>query len=514
MRSKSLRHPTFAPLSNLKALAGQTFWYGLSNIGGRLITYLLTPFLTHILTGPVGQLEYGRYSLIYLYLPLLNVLYSYGMETAFFRYAKAENRDTLYNTQGTSLLLSTLLFSLALIVATGPVSSLLHLEAHPEYVGWCAAIIALDALCILPNALLREQNRPKRYAFTRIAGIVVFAGFIVAAFTWGGALAARMPGSWFADFYKKHWGVGFILMGNILQNLATLVLLFPQLRKWRPTLDKALLRKVLIYGGPILVTGFAGVMNDTLNRAMFDWLHPGSKAENLREQGIFGAAIRLAIMIQLAIQAFKMSAEPFFFSLAAKGNPQPTYARVMKWFVIVLAAMFLSVALFLDIWKHFVGPEYRDALGLVPVMLMSYVFLGIYYNLAVWYKLTDKTRYGAYIMLLGAGITVAINLAFIPRYGYAACAWSMLVSYAAMMLLSYWLGQRHYPIPYPVRRIGLYLAAVVVLYAAQWSVMQATASVPVRMASGIVLLGVFGALVFRQERSELKSLPVVGKYLR
>lgn len=501
-------------MASIKQLAGQTVWYGFSNIAARLLTYLMTPYLTNVLLGAAGQVEWGRNSYIYSWLPVLNVLYTYGMETAYFRFSNSEDKKTLYNTQLSAMLLSTLMLSCLLLLFRQPIASFATIGDHPEYVSWIAAIVGLDALSALPYARLRKENRPRKYAFTKVAGILVYVSVIVSLFSLGGPYAKAHPHSGLADLYHRYWGVGFILFANLLQAIVTLLLLTKELKAYRPQLDKALLRRVLTYGFPILIAGFAGMINDSLNRIMFTNLYPGSEEQNLRLLGYFTAALRLSIMINLAIQAFKMAAEPFFFSIAADKNAPSTYARVMKWFVILLAMMFLSITLYMDIWQRFVGREYRSALHLVPVLLFSYIFLGIYYNLTVWYKLTDRTYFGTYIMIIGAVVTVVFNWLLIPVISYHACAWGMLLSYGVMMVLSYYWGQKYYPIPYATKKLMSYLAVALILFSMQWLLNRVMPWAWLRMSSGTVLFGLFLYLVYKVERKELKAFPVIGKYIR
>lgn len=488
-------------------------WYGVSNIAARLLTYLLTPYLTYtVFNAAGGQEEFGRYSFIYLLFPMMNVLYTYGMETSYFRFSQSEDQTKLYRTQVTAMMLTTALFSAALLLWQQPLALFANVAHRQEYIGWCAAIIALDALSALPYARLRKENKPRRYAFTKVIGIVVFVATIFFLFSYGEQLTKSSP--LLRSWYQYHWGLGFILFANLLQAAVTLLLLAGEFKGFRPLLDRLVLKKVLLYGLPILITGFAGNINEQIGRIMFEKMYPvGSKEESLQLLGIFTAAVRLSIMINLAIQAFKMAAEPFFFSISKDRNAPETYARVMKWFVIALAIMFLSVALFIDVWQYFVGPEYRDALVLVPVLLLSYVFLGIYYNLTVWYKLSDKTQYGMYIMLIGAGVTVAFNYLLIRDWGYAACAWGALLCNGVMLVLSYYWGQKFYPIPYATGKLMRYLAVALVMYGAQWFVTSNVAGVPLRLLSGCLLFLAFMGFVLRKEKEELSGLPVVGKYL-
>ncbi len=465
-----------------------------------------------MLTDTGGQVEYGKYAFIYACIPILNVLYTYGMETAFFRYSTEVERSKLYNTQLSAMLITTLFFTGLLYLFRQPLSVFINVEEHVEYVGWVAAIIGLDALAALPYARLRKENRPRKYAITKIAGILVYVFSIVFLYSIAGKWAATQPDSAFGQWYNRHWGVGFILFANILQSVVTLVLLWKELADFRLRIDPKLLQRVLKYGFPILIAGFAGVINDSIDRVMLQKLYPASDEASLRMVGLYTAAVRLSVMINLVIQAFKMAAEPFFFSISKEGDAKQTYARVMKWFVIVMAMMFLAVVLFLDIWKYFVGPDYRDALGLVPVLLLGYVCLGIYYNLTVWYKLTDRTHFGAWIMMIGAAITIIVNLLLIPSWGYVACAWATLLCYAVMMLLSYLWGQKYYPIPYPLKKISGYLTVMLLLFGFQWVVLQWTELIWLRLVTGGFFMLSFVGYILKQDGQELA--PIVKKILR
>lgn len=481
-------------------------WYGVSNIAARLLTYVLTPYFTYVVfSSPGGKVEFGRYSFIYLLLPLMNVLYTYGMETSYFRFSQSEEQKRLYRTQLTAMLATTVLFSLILWWWRLPIAHFANIDQHPEYVGWCAAIIGLDALSAIPYARLRRENRPRKYALTKVAGILVFVLTIVFLFSYGERLSVISPA--FGVWYQQHWGTGFILFANILQAAVTLLLLARELRDYRPFLDFALLKKILLYGLPILITGFAGTINDNLNRIMFEKLYPVRSAnESLEQLGVYTSAVRLSIMINLAIQAFKMAAEPFFFSLSKDKNAPATYARVMKWFVVALCLMFLAVALFMDVWKYFVGREYREALGLVPILLLSYVFLGIYYNLTVWYKLTDRTQYGMYIMIIGSVVTVVFNWLFIPTWGYAACAWGTLLCYGVMMTLSYAWGQKFYPIPYATGRLLLMMVAMLVFSAVVWLTNHLLPTAWMRLLLGSGLFAGYLFFIWKLEQQELSGI--------
>lgn len=497
---------------SLKRLASQTVWYGLSNVVARLITYLLTPFLIRVLTGPRGAVEWGAFNNIYSFLPLLNVLFTYGMETAFFRFATDENRLALYRIQTSALLFTTLLLCAAMIVFASSIAEFASIPGRSDYVWLCAAIVGIDTVAALPYARLRAENRPRKYAAIKVVGIVIYVGTVVGLFGMRGWVEAH-PGAAFSQWWSRYWGLGFILTANVVQCVFTLGMLWKELADFRPRLDRAVLGQVLRYGWPILLTGFAGQFNDALNRPMFVKYYPGTEEENLVLIGQFSAAARLAVMINLAIAAFRMAGEPFFFSISGDKNARQTYARVMKWFVILLAVMFLSVALYPDLWRYFIKGK-EEAMHLVPVLLLFQVAMGIYYNLTVWYKLSNKTIYGTYTVCIGAAVAVGFNLLFIPSMGYAACAWSMLLSAVTMVALSYGWGQKFYPIPYNVKKLGAYLGVALVLWGAQRGVTVVVDSVPLRLVSATGLMGVFVGLVWWAERGELRGMPVVGRLKR
>lgn len=503
-------------LGSLKKLASQTVWYGVSNIAARLLTYLLTPYITYTLTGAAGQLEYGLYTFIYSIFPFLNIVYSYGMETTFFRFSNTEDKQQLYSTQVTSVLLTTVIFTGAILMLQTPIAGFLDLGNHVEYVVWIAAILGLDALSALPYARLRQENRPRKYAFTKVAGIIVFVGTVMFLFSMGEDIAQHNPEGWFAKFYNKYWGLGFILFANVLQALFTLLLLSSELLKFKPIINKEVYKRVLKYGLPILITGLAGTANEQLSIPIFKKIYPATKEETTRQLGYFGATLKLAIMIKLAIQAFRLAGEPFFFSIAQEKDAKHTYARVMKWFVIIMALMFLNVVLFIDLWQYFIAPEYRVALDLVPVLLVAFIFLGIYNNLNIWFKLTDKTMYGTYITIIGTSVTIIFNFALIPSWGYAACAWGMLACFSVMMVLSYLWGQKHYPIPYNLNTIGKYLGVMMLLFGLQYLLSNYLVqnSMVLRIVAGVVLFAVYILFIVKSEKEEMKRIPVIGKFIK
>jgi O-antigen/teichoic acid export membrane protein len=406
------------------------------------------------------------------------------------------------------------LLSLIIISFRQPISDFIGLGTHSEYIVWAVLIIAVDTLAAIPYARLRQEGRPRKYAFTRVAGIVVNIVLTVFLIAWCPGHVGSNTESAFGRWYASYTPVGFLIMANLAQSVVTFLLLYKEWMGFRFGFDKELWKKILVYCWPMVIVGMGGMVNETMDRLMLPKLLPGSADEGKVALGIYAANYKIAIFITLFIQAFKMSAEPFFFGQAANKNAPATYARVMKWFVITLCGAFLFTALYIDLWKYFVGSQYREGLGVVPILLAANVALGIYYNLSVWYKITDRMYMGMLITLAGALVTIGLNLAFIPSYGMYACAWATLAAYSSMMVLSYVVGQRYFPVPYPVGKLLTYIAAMLVLFFIQQQVITYTPSVPLRIVCGSVLMLAFCGMVIKLEKKELEGLPIVGKWLK
>lgn len=502
-------------MASLKQLAGQTVWYGLSNIVAKFLNQLLTPIITYILNNPAGMVDYGNMTMIYSGISLLNIIYTYGLETAYFRFsASGEDKKRLFQTTFSSLLISSLVLSVIIFVFRQPLAEFIGIDNHPEYITWCVLIIAIDTLSAIPFAMLRQEGRPRKYAFVRVSGIIVNIVLTVFFIAWSPRLVAEQPNGGYAQWYSQYTATGFLLLANLGQAMVTFLLLFGEWRTYRPQLDSALWKKVTAYSWPMLIVGMGGMVNETLDRIMLPKLLPVGDELAKQELAIYSANYKIAIFITLFVQAFKMSAEPFFFGQATQKNAPGTYARVMKWFVITLCIAFLFTALYLDLWKYFIGPAYRQGLGVVPILLAANIALGIYYNLSVWYKITDRMHWGTYITLVGAAITIVCNVVFIPAYGMYACAWTTLAAYAAMMALSYFAGQRYFPVPYAVGKLATYIVLMLGLYFVQRVIGVYTEATAIRLVSGTVLMLTFVAAVVRMERQELAGMPVIGKFLR
>ena len=499
-------------LSSVKKLAGQTVWYGASSIFARFLYYLLTPYLTLKLTGA----GYGEMSLVYAIIPFLNVIFTSGIETAYFRFIqKDEHKTDLYNTSTVFLVGSTSLLTLLLIVFRDEVAALITVPDHPEYVTLIAFVVACDTLAALPFARLRQEGKPVKFAFTRISGILINIGLILFFLTVCPMIAEKDPESAWLFFYEKNSNVKYVIIANLVASLATLLLLSREFFDFKWAFNKRLWQEMMIYSSPLIVAGFGGIINETFDRIMLGWWAPFNTSDAVKmEVGIYSACYKLSILITLFIQAFRMGAEPFFFQQARGDNPQRVYARVMKFFVITICVMFLVVALFLDVWKYFIqNRKMWEGLKAVPVLLLANMFLGIYYNLSIWYKVANKTMTGAYITLIGAGITLAINYLFIPVYSYMACAWATFFCYGTMMVLSYLWGQKKYPIPYAWKKLVAYIVIVVLLYFVHIGINSFHDSTSLSIMSGLVLLLCFLLFILQVEKKEFQKLPLVGKYI-
>ncbi len=496
-------------LSGIKQLAGQTIWYGVSSIAARFLNYLLTPYITGVLV----TAEYGEMSYVYALIPFLNILFTYGLETAFFRYVqKQETRDDVYSTITLSLLFSTIAFTGVLLLLRDPLASLINVKKHPEYITWAAFIIGFDALSTISFARLRQQGRPIKYALVRIAGILINIGLVIFFLSVCPAIAKKNPQSFIGVFYKEENVVTYILIANLVQSAVSFLLLYREFFAFKWKFNFALWKEIMGYSLPLIIAGLGGMINETLDRIMLGWW---STAENPdSEVGIYSACYKLAILISLFVQAFRLGAEPFFFKQAEGENPQRTYARVMKFFVIAVSGMFLLVTLYLDIWKHFLGrPSYWEGLAVVPILLFANIFLGIYYNLSIWYKVSNRTGVGAQITLIGAAITVLFNYLFIPSMGYMACAWATFICYGTMMVLSFTWGQKAYPVPYAWKKLLAYLVIVLLIYFLYRLIN--LVDLPAWLQYGLATLLILGYALFilKVERREFARLPIIGRFL-
>jgi len=477
-------------------------WYGLSSIAARFINYLLTPYLTK--SSVINVSDYGNMGLIYSALPILNVLFLYGFETAYFRFSSREEyKKSIYNTASISLFVTTILLTTFLWFNQTVFASIVGLSDVKEIVQISIFIIAFDALSAIPFAKLRQENRPRLFAFIKIGGILVNIFFTWFFISYCPNQLIANPNSWVTSFYSLSINpIIYVVLANLIQAVFTLVFLTKQILEIRFKFDVKLWKEMMIYSLPLIIVGMGGMVNETFDRLMIKWWYPADLITTKSEVGIYNACYKLSLLITLFIQAFRMGAEPFFFKQAEEGNPQKTYAKVMKYFVITICIMFLAVSLEMPIWKNFIGARYWAGLKVVPVLLLANMFLGIYYNLSVWYKLANKTIAGAWITVIGAGVTLLINFIFIPHFSYMACAWATFFCYGSMMVISFLWGQKKYPIPYAWKKLTAYMVIVVLLFFIQKVLLLITKNIWFEIATGTMLISFFLWFLFQIEKKD------------
>ena len=499
-------------LGTIRQLAGQTVIYGLSSIVGRLLNYLLVPLYTYLF----APAEYGIVTELYAYAAFGFVVFVYGMETAFFRYYEDRNHDQrVFGTAMFSLIATSLMLAALLTLAAPKLAELLYYPERAVYIRWLAWILAFDALSSIPFAWLRAHNKALRFASIKLVNIGLNIGlnlFFLVLCPWvlESASLASLHNAVHA-LYNPSFGIGYIFVANLVASGVTLLFLLPQFRLVRAGFDPALWRAMLVYALPLIIVGLAGIINETLDRVLLKFLLPGTPDENQAQIGIYGANYKLAILMTLFIQAYRYAAEPFFFSQAKKEGGRELYARVLSIFVVVCSLMMLGILLYLDIFKYFIGPAYHEGLKVVPVLLAANLLLGIYYNLSIWYKLTGRTGLGAWVAILGALVTIGLNVLLIPILGYMGAAWATLACYAVMVVLSYALGQRYYPVPYTLYKIAGYPVLAFGVWLLSLGVVSHTGigSVATIAFNTVLLIG-YIALVWYLEKANLKGLPGPG----
>lgn len=488
-------------LSSLKNLAGQTVIYGVSSIIGRLLNYLLVPLHVYIFTNPS---EYGVVGELYAWVSLFIVILVYGMETAFFRYNELEeNKNRVFGTSFISLLVTSTLFIVLMFSFINPIAELLQYKANPEYLQWFSLIIVLDVISTIPFARLRAQNRAKRFATIKIIGIlvnVVLNLFFLLFCPW----ISNFPQyefliSW---FYSPSVGIGYIFLANLFSSFVTLLFLIPVIKIKDIRFNFKLWKSMFYYAFPLLIFGLAGIINETMDRILIKVLSNPEVA--MSQVGIYSACYKISIMMTIFIQAFKYAAEPFFFSKAKDSDAKQSYSMVMTYFVATCSFIFLAIMLYMDVVKNFVSAAYQEGLGVVPILLMANLFLGVFYNLSVWYKITGQTRFGAYISIFGALITLILNYILIPIMGYMGAAWTTFICYGSMMIVSYFLSQKYYYIKYNVKKVIGYLALSVVLYIASLFIPKIDQTI--NLAINTLLLLFYVTIIYLSERKIIRSL--------
>jgi O-antigen/teichoic acid export membrane protein len=498
-------------LGSIKKLAGQTLWYGVPTIASRFLGYLLSIFLFRWY-GPTVTADITQ---VYALIPFLNILFTYGLETAYFRFAQNESRQKLFNTLSVSMVASTILLSVVLLFFTGKLAELTSLETHPGYFRWMVYILFFDTLTVLPFAKLRLEERPRKYAFIKVMNVVLTIVIVLYYLRFCPLRYAENPNDPLLLFYDPKIGIGYYIIANAVSSAITLLLLWDEWKGFSLDFDKQLWKKVMLYSYPLVIVGFGGMINEMLSRLVYSYVLHLPVLEEKRQLGIFGASYKVAVLITMFIQVFRMAAEPFFFKQSVETNAPKTYARVTKFFVIACCFMCLAIVFNLQlIAKLAYGKNYEayiEGVHIIPILAMGSVFLGTYYNLSVWYKLTNKTWTGAWITIGGALITIILNIWWIPLFKYTGSAWATFICYAFMMIISYVLGQKYYRIPYAWKKLTAYVVIAVLLYGVQLLVGMYTESTYTITAVGLVLFLGYVYFIFKTEKKEFSQLPVIGK---
>ena len=431
-------------MNPLKKLASQTAIYGLSSVIGRLLNYLLVPLYTRYFLPE----EYAVVIEMYAYVAFLVIVLTYGLETAFFRFSKKENDGkVVYSTALISLIISSVIFVLLMFVGSSSIANYLGYGIEPRFIQWFAIIVGLDAISSISFAKLREEEKAVRFVTIKLFSIFINIGLNL------------------YFIMHKGFGIEYIFISNLISSIFTILCLVPEMAKVKFTFDKILWKKMMIYALPLLIAGLAGTTNETVDRILLKHLLPNPETAPY-ELGLYGAFYKLSIIMVLFIQTFRFAAEPFFFAQHKQKEDRKIYADVMKYFTIVTIVIFLAVTIFYDFVIDFLGTAYHDerCFLTVSILLLANLFLAIFFNLSIWYKLTEKTIFGAYLAIFGAIITLALNFILIPKIGFIGSAWATLICYLSMTAVSYFIGQKHFPIPYQVGRISAYLFSMLGIY--------------------------------------------------
>ena len=481
-------------MSKLDSLVKDTAIYGLSSIIGKFLNYLLVPLYTYLLANTD---DYGIVTNLYAWTALLLVILTYGMETGFFRFANKEGYDAkqVYRTAYIALLSSSVLFAALCVVFQQPIANVLDYPNHSEFIALMAVTVAIDAFASIPFAYLRYQKRPILFATLKLLFVLLNIGFNIL----------------FLVILGKT-DVIYVFISNILATSIQTLCLLPFCLPRGARFSWSVLRDMLRYSLPLLILGVAGIMNQTLDRILFLKLYPFEDAK--AQLGIYGACFKVAMVMMMFTQAFRYAYEPFVFSKHKNRQSAEAYADVMKYYIIFSFLILLGVIFYLDIFRYIISDAYWEGLKIVPIVLWTYVFQGVYFNLSFWYKLTDETKWGAYFSLIGLVITLVLQIVGVPRIGYWASCGSSLVCYLVIMLLSYFIGQKKAPIPYDLKSIGGYTALTIALLAIYYILrIYVIGNTWVMMAIGTVLIGIYIFILTRKDLP-LSALPVVGKYFK
>ena len=495
-------------MGKLQSLVKDTAIYGLSSIVGRFLNYLLVPLYTAKMSVESGN--YGVVTNIYAWTAILLVLLTFGFETTFFRFASKENSDIKRVFSMSMQVVGAIcgVFLLAVFLFLPGISDTLGYASNPEFIGMMAVVVSLDALQAIPFGLLRFQKKPLKFASLKLLFIGMNITMNLFAFVALPYLATEMPDT-FARYYDPHNQAFYVFFINLLCTSLITLFLIPELKMFRFTADKALLKSMLSYSWPLLLLGIAGILNLNADKIIYTWLVPGQ--QGIVDLSIYGASVKVAAIMAMLMQAFRYAYEPFVFGNSKDKDSKELYAKAMKYFVVIAMMAFLVVMFYMDILRYIISPNYWDGLKVVPVVMAAEIFMGIYFNLSFWYKLNDETYWGAIFSFLGCAVLFAVNIVFVPQYGYIACAWASFAGYLTAMLLSYLIGQKRNAINYDLKSILAYTALFAVLYTL--STVNPLENSIARMACNTVLLVIFVAYFIKRDLP-LKSIPIIGKFFK
>lgn len=480
-------------MGGLKSLAKDTAIYGVSSIVGRFLNYLLVPIYT--ISMPASTGGYGIITNMYAITALLLVLLTCGMETGFFRFANKGGEDPVkvYSTTLLTVGAISLSFLAVCLLFLEPIAGVMGYEEHPWYLGMMLIVIAMDAIQAIPFAYLRYKNRPIKFAALKM--LFIFASIILNIVYF---------------VFMKGTNVGAAFLINLICTSLVMLCLISELRGFRYTLDRDLMKRMFRYSFPILILGIAGILNQVVDKIIFPFVYPDPVEADV-QLGIYGATSKIAMIMAMFTQAFRFAYEPFVFGKSKEKDNRQMYAQAMKFFIIFILLAFLTVMFYLDILRYVIGRDYWEGLKVVPIVMAAEMFMGVYFNLSFWYKLTDETKWGAYFSLTACTIVILMNVFLIPVYGYMACAWAGFTGYAVAMLLSYFVGQKKYPIAYDLKSIGGYVLLALMIYVAgEWIPVD---NMLLRLLLRTLLLFVFIGYIIKHDLP-LKQIPVINRFVK
>ena len=496
-------------MANLKSLAKDTAIYGMSSILGRFLNYLLVPLYTSKLSAASGG--YGIITNLYAYTALLMVILTYGMETTFFRYANKTNEDPqkVYSSSLIMVGFTSLLFIALVSIFLQPLSGVMGYSDHSSYVWVMAATVSIDAFQCIPFAYLRYKKRPIKFAALKLLFIAFNIALNLLYFVVLPDLYKSYPDI-IQHIYNPETGVGYAFYINLVCTASITFFFYKELTGFKYTFDKKLAKRMLSYSWPILILGIAGILNQTADFILFPYLYKGGEAH--QQLGIYGAASKIAMIMAMITQAFRYAYEPFVFGKGNDKDNRETYAIAMKYFIIFTLLAFIVVMGYINILRHIIGRDYWEGLKVVPIVMAGTIMMGVYFNLSFWYKLIDKTIWGAYFSGIGCFVLVLINIIFVPQYGYMACAWAGFIGYATAMTLSYFVGQKKFPINYPLKSIGIYVLMTVFFFIAITYSNQYLPKIHALAVNTLIIFAFVAHIIYHD--LPLSRMPVIGKYFK